>query len=272
MKSIIKLSLITTILSLLVSCSSEESIAKVGGKSITKEQFDAYLKFKRVNTNDAKQTESHLNLYLEREALAKAVEEVGALDNALIEAELAEFKKEMLISRYFEKHLKDKVSDEAIRSFYASNADKFESKKVKVAHVLIRTQQNMSESERSARYTRASEAFSQLKTGKEFAEIAKEYSEDTVSVKKGGVIGWINEGAIDPVFSKKVFEEMKKGEVSEPFQTSFGFHIVKLLEEPAVVKQPLESVMGDIRYQLRKKVRQAEMERLKASQEITLSK
>ncbi|MCW8999345.1 MAG: peptidyl-prolyl cis-trans isomerase, partial [Kangiellaceae bacterium] len=181
-----------------------------------------------------------------------------------------EFKKEMLISRYFEKHLKDKVSDEAIRGFYASNSEKYESKKVKVAHILIRTQKNMSETETQAKYSRASEAYSKLKTGVDFATIAKEYSEDSVSVKKGGEIGWINEGAVDPVFSEMAFKKLKKDEISEPFKTSFGYHIVKLLEEPSVVKKPLESVKGDIRYQLRKKVRQVEIDRLMATQPTSI--
>ncbi|TQV87456.1 peptidylprolyl isomerase [Aliikangiella coralliicola] len=271
MEKLIRTALTLFVASLLFACgSSEEIIAKVGDKAITKKQFEAYLQFKRVNSKDEKQREAHLKLYLEREKLTAAIEKSKALDDALMQAELEEFKKEMLISRYFEKHLRDKVSDDAIRSYYASNSGNYESKKAKVAHILIRTEQKMSETERTARYTRAAEAYSQLTSGKDFAEIAKQYSEDSVSVKKGGVIGWINQGAIDPLFSKKVFEEMKKDQVSEPFQTSFGYHIVKLLEEPAVVKKPLESVKGDIRYQLRQKVRQAETERLMETTSLTM--
>ena len=271
MKALTKIATLFFIIGLTTSCSdSGESVATVGGDKISKQQFDAYLKFKRVNTNDEKQVGSHLKLYVEREALAKAIEESKLLDQDVIDAELAEFKKEMLISRYFEKHLKDKVSDEAIRGFYASNSNKYESQKVKVAHILIRTQKNMSETETQAKYSRAAEAYSKLKTGVEFATIAKEYSEDSVSVKKGGEIGWINEGAVDPVFSEMAFKKLKKDEISEPFKTSFGYHIVKLLEEPSVVKKPLESVKGDIRYQLRKKVRQAEIDRLMATQPTTI--
>ena len=126
----------------------------------------------------------------------------------------------------------------------------------------------MSEEERKVKYTRAHEAYSKLKSGASFESVVAEFSEDTVSAKKQGNIGWITEGAIDPVFSKKVFTEMKKDEISEPFQTSFGFHVVKLIEAPAVVTQPFEKVSGDIRHQLRKAAKDAELERLMTSVSI----
>jgi peptidyl-prolyl cis-trans isomerase C len=51
--------------------------------------------------------------------------------------------------------------------------------------------------------------------------------------------------------------------VSEPFLTTFGYHIVKVLDEPRVVTRPFEAVKGDIRYKLRNQAKQAELERLK---------
>ena len=54
------------------------------------------------------------------------------------------------------------------------------------------------------------------------------------------------------------------GEISEPIETPFGFHILKVLEGPLVVTQPLDAVKGDIRYQLRNKAKDAELKRLVA--------
>lgn len=241
---------------------SEPVLAKVGNKSITQAQFDAFLQFKRVDTNNAKLVESQLNHYLDREALAAAIEQTNVLDSAKVEAELAEFKKEMLISRYFETFLQDKITDSAIRNYYAANADKYQSKKAKVAHILIRTHANIDETERKAKYTLAHQAYSQVMADGDFSKAAAEFSQDSISANKGGEIGWLSEGAIDPVFSAKVFNELKRDQISEPFQSNFGFHIVKVLEGPTVLKKPLESVVGDIRHQLRKEAKQAELERL----------
>jgi peptidyl-prolyl cis-trans isomerase C len=82
-----------------------------------------------------------------------------------------------------------------------------------------------------------------------------------VSAQKGGDLGWLKEGSIDAKFSKILFG-LEPAEISEPFETPFGFHIVKLADGPRIVKKPLEAVAGDIRYQLRNKAKQAELERL----------
>ena len=50
--------------------------------------------------------------------------------------------------------------------------------------------------------------------------------------------------------------------MSQPFETDYGFHIVKLFEEPQDVTKSLESIKGDIRYQLRSESKKAEAKRL----------
>jgi peptidyl-prolyl cis-trans isomerase C len=267
-KIFVQIAVVGLALGLLGCSQSEPIIANVGDKEITKNQFDSFLKYKRVDNKNTDKVSAELDHFLDREALALAIEKANLLDKQRMEAELNEFKKEMLISRYFESYLKTQVTDSAIRNYYTSHGDQYETKKVNVAHILIRTPANIDETQRNAKYTRAHEAYSKLNAGADFAQIVKEFSQDTVSAKKAGVIGWLNEGAIDPVFSDKVFNSLKKGEISQPFQTSFGFHIVKIIEGPAVVKKPLESVMGDIRHQLRKEAKATELKRLVAQVSI----
>lgn len=266
MKMYSRLILVAAMSSLLMACeNNKDVIANVGDKKISQTTFNAYLDLKRVDKSNETQTQGHLTQYLDREAMASAIEKSNFLSADQVATELNEFKKEMLISRYFEQFLKEKVSDSAIRNFYAANAEKYESKKAQVAHILIRTNKNMSEIERKAKHTRAHEAYSKLKADGDFSKIVSEYSEDSISAKKSGDLGWVNEGAIDPIFSKIVFNQLKKGDISKPFQSSFGFHIVKLIAEPSIVKKPLERVKGDIRFQLRKKVKDEEMKRLMGS-------
>lgn len=252
---------------LLSGCSSEPdaiAIAMVGDKAITQQQFDDYLAFKRINANDEVKYNNALEQYVERETLAAAIEKTALLDSGMIEAELNEFRKEMMISRYFETYLKDVVSDQAIVNYYNANASHYESKQVHVAHLLFRTNRNMGETERQAKLTAANEAYSKIKAGEDFSEVAKQYSEDTISGKKGGDLGWLKQGAIDQRFSEKVFS-MSVNDISEPFESSFGFHIAMLLEGPVVTKQPYDAVKGDIRYQLRNQAKEAELKRLTES-------
>lgn len=247
--------------------SGEKDFVTVNDKKISSQQFEAFLQFKRVPPGDEKRSAALLEQFLEREALASVIEKKGLLDNALIAAELNEFKKEMLISRYFEKYLDEQVTEQAVTNYYNTRAAEYEQKKAHVAHILIRLNSKMSEEERQARLTTAQEAYSKIRTGEDFVQIAAIYSEDAISAKKGGDLGWVKEGSIDGRFSQTVFK-MNQGDVSEPFETPFGFHIVSLIEAPQVVKQPLKAVAGDIRYQLRNQAKQAEMDRLLAEVKI----
>lgn len=249
------------------ACDRDPVVATVGDKEITEAEFTAFLEFKRLPADDSSRRQAVLEQYVEREALAEAVTGTDLLNEKMIEVELNEFRKEMLISRYFEKFLSQEVTDEAVRNYYNMHADEFEQKKVHVAHILFRTDKKMSETERKAKLTTAQEAYSKVTSEAEFADIATEYSEDKVSARKGGDLGWLKEGAIDPRFSETIFS-LEKGEISEPFETVFGFHVVKVLEGPQVVKRPFDAVKGNIRYQLRNQAKEAELERLLSEVEV----
>lgn len=255
--------LIAAILCLgMAACTKEENKAPV--QPDMKQQFESYLKFKRISVRDAQQHQRLFEQYRERGILADVIENEALLDKGLIQAELDEFRKEMLISRYFEKYLQEQVTDQSVSNYYNTHAAAYEQQKAHAAHILIRTNNKMSEPERLAKLTTAQEAYAKIHAGADFAEVAKLYSEDTISAKKGGDLGWLKQGSIDKRFSKAVFEDLQPGQVSEPFETPFGFHVVKVLEAPQVVRQPFEAVSGDIRYQLRNQAKQAEMERLLA--------
>jgi peptidyl-prolyl cis-trans isomerase C len=248
----------------MLACSQEpqsESLASVNGKTITQAEFDAYLKFKRLPATDESRREKLLDQYLEKEALAAVIEKESVLDQHRIKVELNEFRKEMLLSRYFETFLEKQVGDQEVENYYNTHASDFESRSVHVAHMLIRTNRKMGEIERKAKLTTAQEAYSKLRTGEPFEKVAEKYSEDKLSAKKGGDLGWIKEGSIDARFSKQAFS-VPAGEISEPFETAFGFHVLKVIEGPKIVKQPLNLVKGSIRHQLRDKAKRAEMKRL----------
>lgn len=252
----------------LSGCSDSNMVATVNGRDITQAEFDAYLKFKRVPEQDKARVERALDEYIKRAAIVAAIEKTEKLDSHLIQAELEEFRRQMLIGRYFEEHLKDAVDDEAVRNYYTSNAAQYETQRKQVAHILIRVDSKMGESERQAKLSTAHEAYSRVQKGEDFAEVAKSYSEDTVSAQKGGDLGWLTEGAVDQEFSKRLFD-MEPGEVSEPFLTAFGFHVIKVLDGPQLVKRPVESVEGDIRYQLRNQTKVDETERLLKTIKVT---
>ena len=266
MKTLLLLGLV----SLLLSCSSENKdvIAKVNDVDITAPQFQAYLDFKRIKVKDDAHRELLLDQYLERQGLSLLLQQKqDAKAKLMAQAELEDFQRQMTISRYFARHLKEAVNDEKIRNYYVSNPQKYSQEKVHVAHILLRLQRDMSEQDRKVRLTRINEIYSRLKAGADFAEMARAESEDSVSSRKGGDLGWMKKGAIDAKFSEQMFA-LGKDEISVPFETPFGYHIIKVVDDASTTTQSLESVTGDIRYLLRQQVKQAHQAELQSQLKI----
>lgn len=93
---------------------------------------------------------------------------------------------------------------------------------VRASHILIRDEGNPEEAK-----AEADKVYQQLKSGADFAELAKQVSEDPGSAVKGGDLGWFGRGAMVPEFEKASFDG-KVGEIQEPVQTTFGYHIIKV--------------------------------------------
>lgn len=68
-----------------------------------------------------------------------------------------------------------------------------------------------------------------IEAGEDFAEVARQNSDDSASVVAGGDLGWANEGGMPPEFETKV-KPLNIGELSEPFRTNFGWHIAEIMD------------------------------------------
>lgn len=75
----------------------------------------------------------------------------------------------------------------------------------------------------------AAELLDELRGGRDFAEVAREYSDDSGSANQGGDLGWQGPGSFVPEFEKRL-ARLEKDDISDPFETQFGIHIVQLLE------------------------------------------
>lgn len=98
---------------------------------------------------------------------------------------------------------------------------------VEVSHMLIRTGENK---DNAAAKNTVFEIYDQLKSGVSWDELCKQYSEDPATRETGGKLRPFGVGAMAsvPEFEKIAFELQKPGEFSDPFETQFGWHIVKL--------------------------------------------
>jgi peptidyl-prolyl cis-trans isomerase SurA len=102
---------------------------------------------------------------------------------------------------------------------------------VHAAHILIMSPADADTVQVSDIQNKIAEIEEKLKTGADFGELAKEYSDDKASGAKGGDLSWIQYGQMVPEFNDIVFAMNDTGAISAPFKTQFGYHIVKLLEK-----------------------------------------
>lgn len=93
-----------------------------------------------------------------------------------------------------------------------------------------------------------------IEGGADFGELARGHSNDTVSAADGGDLGWVNPGDLVPQF-EEVMDSLKPGEVSNPFKTQFGWHIVQVLE-----RREHDSTEDLKRARARKAIRQRKLE------------
>ena len=146
-----------------------------------------------------------------------------------------------------------KVSDDAIRSYYESHKKDFEVKERRRArHILVRVPLDADNATVLEKRKKAEEILKEAKAGKDFAELAKKYSEDPGSAKAGGDLGFFTRETMVKPFSDTVFN-MKEGEIAGPVRTRFGFHIIKLEKiEPGRTKG-LDEVKAEISKKLKTK-------------------
>jgi peptidyl-prolyl cis-trans isomerase SurA len=96
----------------------------------------------------------------------------------------------------------------------------------KARHILIRTGENASDAEVKKRLEALRE---RIVNGEDFGSLARANSDDKVSAANGGELGWVNPGATVPQF-EEVMNKLEPGQLSQPFQTPFGWHIVEVQE------------------------------------------
>lgn len=107
---------------------------------------------------------------------------------------------------------------------------------IQVAHIMIMKAKEGEDQEKPKKLI--DEVYAKLQNGEKFEDLAKQYSEDKSSGSKGGVLNRFASGQLSSeTFENKAFALTKDSPVSEPFQSEFGWHIVKLIE-----KYPLKTL------------------------------
>lgn len=144
----------------------------------------------------------------------------------------------------FEKDVK--IGDKEIEEYYEYNKISFkEPKKVKARHILFKVGDKATEEEEKQVRDRAKSVLEMAKQGKDFAELALNYSED-MTKGKGGDLGYFGPGTMTKPFEDAAFA-LDVGQISDLVRSSFGYHIIKVEDKKEERIKALEEVKEEIR-------------------------
>lgn len=167
---------------------------------------------------------SLLEFLIDNQLFAEAAEKEKLDQSPEFQTRLAYLKRRALRELYFEKVIKAGVTDADARKIYDEQVKLLKpEEEVSARHILVDTE------------AEAKALKEKIDKGADFAQLAKENSKDPGSKEDGGNLGYFGHGQMVPQFEEVVFK-LKKGEVSDPVKTQFGWHLVKL--EDRRVKQP----------------------------------
>ena len=159
------------------------------------------------------------------------------------------------------------IPDAEISAFYQQNIAQYQTPgQVRASHILLKTEGK----DEKAVQAKAEEVLKLAKApGADFAELAKKYSEDESNNANGGDLDYFGRGRMVAEFENAAFA-MKNGEISDLVKTSFGFHIIKMVDNKPETTRPLAEVKPEIEEQLKWQRAQAEAEKIAKSLEATI--
>ena len=141
------------------------------------------------------------------------------------------------------------VTPEEVQRYYEAHLSEYSKPaRIRIAHIVFRLPPDASPDQVAAVTAKAEEVRKRIEKGADFAEMAKEYSDDP-SGANGGDLGWFKPGEMLESIEKAA-ADLKVGAVSEPVRTKVGLHLVKLEEREGASHESLDELADQIKQQL----------------------
>lgn len=180
----------------------------------------------------------------------------GADKTEEVKKRIAQAQKQITIQSFIEQKAKSMASDEQIKTLYQTKVDAAKGQEeVKAKHILVASEEE------------AKKIVEQLKKGGDFDKIAKEKSTDKGSGVRGGDLGWFTKDKMVPEFADAAYK-LKKGELSSPIKSQFGWHVIKLEDRRPVKVASLEEMKESLKQEASGKAVESYVEGLLKSADI----
>tara|TARA_R110000868_G_scaffold66598_5_gene198329 strand:- start:1686 stop:2552 length:867 start_codon:yes stop_codon:yes gene_type:complete len=243
-----------------VSAGSDEAIAIVNGKPI--KLSDVALADEEMGQALAQLPEQQrfqylLSMLIDRRIVADAARAKKMQDDPMVKAREAYFDEKVLRDVYWVQLMRDKVSEAKVKEYYDTNIAKAEAEtEAHAAHILVTSK------------AEAQKVIDGIKAGETFEAAAKKASKDS-SAANGGDLGWFKKADMVPEFSNAVFA-LKKGEVSGPVESQFGWHVIKLIDTRKAAKPTFAEAQEGIMRSLMREQGSKVMEDLRKASKVEI--
>jgi peptidyl-prolyl cis-trans isomerase SurA len=160
----------------------------------------------------------------------------------------AEMEKSEIIDRQVRRRVN--ITDEDVERYYKLNSKNYRgNERARIRHILLPLAENAPPDRIESVMAQGKTLRQRIAAGEDFAALAREFSEGA-GRDAGGEIGWVNRGTLVAGIEEVAFQKLTVGQVSEPFRTNMGVHIVKLEEREAGNVVALSSVAPRIKEEL----------------------
>ena len=223
--------------------------ARVGSEVITEAQLEEVLSRLPAKNRPPDAKRRILQDLVEIYAFAQEARRTGVANDPEVQKAIKDSTTLILAKSFYSKEIVEKatVSDEMARKEYDKRKEGYVApEQLKVQHILVKDKDT------------AEKVLARLKKGESFDELAKTESKDQMSASKGGDIGWQSVTSLDPNFVKAALA-LKKGELSAPVQTRFGYHIIKMGD----LKAKRQLSFDEVKNPLKESLKRQEVDRLR---------
>jgi len=208
------------VLDKLIQKSLIEQYAAQSGYTVEQKQIDAFL------ANVAKRNKISIDK-LKENFISEGMKFSEFINNIRYELLLKQIKNKEISTKI---NISDFEIDSQLRKNAILNPDIFN-----LSHILIKNSSGASDSDIETNHKRSIEAYKVLLSKKNFKDVAKEYSDDSTA-ESGGNIGWKKEQELPELFNEQL-AKINVGEITKPFKSPSGFHILKINEKKGITKK-----------------------------------
>ncbi|KXB78847.1 PPIC-type PPIASE domain protein [Prevotella sp. DNF00663] len=204
-------------------------VMTINGKAVTRSEFEySYNKDNAAGVLDKKTVEEYLPLFVNFKLKVEAALDARLDTLASFQNELASYRSGLMASM----RVSNTDMEAAARSLY--EADKVQAIRngglYRVAQIYLHVGQREPRSAEMVARARIDSIYRALQQGADFGMLARRCSDDKVTAARGGELHWVQRGETMAEFEAEM-SALKVGEMSKPFESPAGFHIIKLLEK-----------------------------------------